>query len=403
MGSIYTSLFSGWCFTNNNAWTDKGRIIIAWNPRVFSLDIKLCTTQLIHCVVQVPNRTGRFLVTFVYGYNVESFREQLWKDLQELASGITKPWMVIGDFNEILSLQDRIGKKSTTKISSNFLQCLQSCQLKDLKFSGCYYTWNNKQRAEEKVYSKIDRALVNSQWIDQFPNSEAVFLPEGIFDHSPILVHISFKIQLEKKPFRYFRMWKEAPGYEGKIQTSWNLPITGTPMFQVVSKLKRLKQVLVTINREGFSDIQQKEFKAGLILKYLQEQLQKDPFNDRLITQEQLAREQFLYCHKAYLSFLAQKAKVVWMVNGDENTHIFHASLKARRIQNRILSIKTETGVWVDSPTDIKKSFLGLLPKLVGDSHGTQENSISVNYEAWTSFKCSSYSDSHKRFFNSGG
>ncbi|XP_062112055.1 uncharacterized protein LOC133823373 [Humulus lupulus] len=196
------------------------------------------------------------------------------------------------DFNEILSLQDRIGKKITTKISSKFLDCLTSCHLEDLKFSGCFYTWNNKQRAEEKVYSKIDRALVNPQWIDHFPNSEVVFLPEGIFDHSPILVHVTLEMQLEKKPFRYFRMWKEAPGYEGKIQTSWNLPVAGTPMFQVVSKLKRLKQVLVSINREGFSDIHQTEFKAGLLLKELQEKLQKDPLNDRLITQDQLAREQ---------------------------------------------------------------------------------------------------------------
>ncbi|XP_062110994.1 uncharacterized protein LOC133822613 [Humulus lupulus] len=239
MGSIYTSLFSGWCFTNNNPWIDKGRIIIAWNPRVFSLD----------------------------------FRDQLWKDLQELAVAITDPWLVIGDFNEIISLHERIGKKVTTKLSSKFMDCLTSCHLEDLKFSGCFYTWNNKQRAEEKIYSKIDRALVNSQWTDYFPNSEAVFLPEGIFDHSPILVHFALELKMEKKPFRYFRMWKEATCYEDKVQTSWNIPVAGTAMFQVMSKLKRLKQVLVSINREGFSDIQQTEFKASLLLKELQEKL----------------------------------------------------------------------------------------------------------------------------------
>ncbi|XP_062103367.1 uncharacterized protein LOC133814421 [Humulus lupulus] len=241
MGSLYTSLFSGWCFTNNNHWIDKGRIIIVWNARVFSLDIKSCTTQLIHCLVQFPNRAGRFLITFVYGFNDELSRDQLWNDLQELAVDITDPWMVIGDFNEILSLHERIGKKVTTKISSKFLDCLTSFHLEDLKFSGCFYTWNNKQRAEEKIYSKIDRALVNPQWTDYFPNSEAMFLPEGIFDHSPILVHFTLEMQLENKPFRYFRMWKEAACYEDKVQTSWNMPVAGTAMFQVISKLKRLK------------------------------------------------------------------------------------------------------------------------------------------------------------------
>ncbi|XP_062088459.1 uncharacterized protein LOC133795020 [Humulus lupulus] len=252
MGSMYTSLFSGWCFTNNNPLIDKGRIIIAWNPRVFSLDVRLCSTQLIHCLVQFPNRARRFMITFVYGFNDELSRDQLWNDLQELAVDITDPWMVIGDFNEILSLHERIGKKVTIKISSRFLDCLTACHLEDLKFSGCFYTWNNKQRAEEKIYSKIDRALVNPQWTYYFPNSEAVFLSEGIFDHSPILVHFTLEMQLEKKPFRYFRMWKEATCYEDKVQTSWNIPVAGTAMFQVISKLKRLKQVLVSINREGF-------------------------------------------------------------------------------------------------------------------------------------------------------
>ncbi|XP_062103058.1 uncharacterized protein LOC133814061 [Humulus lupulus] len=167
------------------------------------------------------------------------------------------PWMVIGDFNEILSLHERIGKKVTTKLSSRFQDCLSFCHLEDLKFSGCFYTWNNKQRAKEKIYSKIDRALVNSQWTDYFPNSEAVFLPEGIFDHSPVLVHFYLKFAMEKKPFRYFWMWKEAPSFAVKIQTSWNILVVGTEMFQVVSKLKRLKQVFSGINREGFSDIQQ--------------------------------------------------------------------------------------------------------------------------------------------------
>ncbi|XP_062118799.1 uncharacterized protein LOC133832476 [Humulus lupulus] len=238
--------------------------------------------------------------------------------MQELALSIADPWMVIGEFNEIISHHEKIGKKVTVKLSSSFQDCLSFCHLEDLKFS------------------------------------EAVFLPEGLFDHSPVLVHFYLEFAPEKKPFRYFRMWKEAPSYAAKIQTSWNIPVVGTEMFQVVSKLKRLKQVLSGINREGFSDIQQTKFKAKFLLRELQEKLQKDPLNDCIINQEQVARENFLHFHKAYMMFLAQKAKVIWLASGDENTHIFHASLKARRIQNRILSIKNECGIWVDTPDGMK-------------------------------------------------
>ncbi|XP_062113350.1 uncharacterized protein LOC133824482 [Humulus lupulus] len=320
MGSLYNSLFSGWFFTDNNPWIDKGRIIVAWNPKVYSLDIRLCTTQLIHCLVQVPNQAGSCFITFVYGFNDELSTEQLWKDMQELVVSIVDPWMVIGNFNEILSHHERIGKKVAAKLSSSFQDCLSFCYLEDLKFSGCFYTWNNKQKAEEKIYSKIDRALVNSQWTDYFPNSEVVFLLEGLFDHSPVLVHFYLEFAMEKKPFRYFQIWKEAPSYAVKIQTSWNIPVVGTEMFQVVSKLKRLKHT---------------EFKAKILLRELQEKLHKDPLNDCLINQEQVARENFLHFHKAYMMFLAQKAK-------------------ARRIQNRILSIKNKGGIWVDTPTGMK-------------------------------------------------
>ncbi|XP_062113079.1 uncharacterized protein LOC133824228 [Humulus lupulus] len=79
-----------------------------------------------------------------------------------------------------------------------------------------------------------------------------------------------------------------------------------------------------------------------------------------------MCREQYMSYHKAYMSFLAQKAKASWMINGDENTHIFHASLKARRLQNKILSIKNEVGNWVDSPTAITNAFLEYYKGLLG-------------------------------------
>ncbi|XP_062118594.1 uncharacterized protein LOC133832241 [Humulus lupulus] len=214
--------------------------------------------------------------------------------------------------------------------------CMTSCQLEDLKFSGCFFTWNNKQQNDERVCSKIDRAMVNSKWTDVFQESKATFFPEGIFDHSPIIISFYVDIQLGRKPFRYFRMWKEATAYKDRVSTSWRSPVYGTEMFKVVTKLKRLKQVLLEIDREGYQDLQK------------------------------LDSERFSHLHKAYLTFLAQKAKAAWVLNGDENTQFFHASLNARRLQNRILSIKTETSTWVDTPEGVRDAFLGYYQRLLG-------------------------------------
>ena len=79
MGKLYISLFHGWCFTTNNFWVDRGRIILAWNPHEFQVDIRDCSSQFIHCYVQ--RRLGEmFYVTFVYGVNDEKGRIVLWRN-----------------------------------------------------------------------------------------------------------------------------------------------------------------------------------------------------------------------------------------------------------------------------------------------------------------------------------
>ena len=65
--------------------------------------------------------------------------------------------------------------------------------------------------------------------------------------------------------------------------------------------------------------------------------------------------------HQAYVELLAQKAKMDWAKNGDENTRLFHQRIKARRIQNQIHSIYDTAGVWHDSPYGASSSFFTVL------------------------------------------
>uniref|UniRef100_A0A0V0HW66 Putative ovule protein n=1 Tax=Solanum chacoense TaxID=4108 RepID=A0A0V0HW66_SOLCH len=39
----------------------------------------------------------------------------------------------------------------------------------ELKSSGAFFTWNNKQGETNQVYSRIDRVLVNEEWIATLP------------------------------------------------------------------------------------------------------------------------------------------------------------------------------------------------------------------------------------------
>lgn len=70
-----------------------------------------------------------------------------------------------------------------------FKYCVEACGLQDLRSSGSYCTWNNKQQGSDRVYSKIDRVLTNYECIMDIPASEVYFVNEGLFDHCPAIIN----------------------------------------------------------------------------------------------------------------------------------------------------------------------------------------------------------------------
>ncbi|XP_062089719.1 uncharacterized protein LOC133796261 [Humulus lupulus] len=208
--------------------------------------------------LEVCSRAGKqtFLVSFVYALNDEKGRVSLWSDLKEIAAMSRGPWLILGDFNDILSAEERIGGKSKQAILGAFKECVESCGVEDIKYTGSFYTWNNKQDQSNRICSKIDRVMANQDWIEKFPTTEVVFLPEGNFDHCPALLSVYPDVAEGKKRFRYFRMWQNYPSFQEGLTVIWQEQDTNTPMFQLVKKLKRVKQLLRDMNKSEIGDIQ---------------------------------------------------------------------------------------------------------------------------------------------------
>ena len=113
---------------------------MAWNPVSFDVDILQCSSQLIRCLVKNYQSKEAFQITFIYGANDEKGRNELWDDLMQMAVKIQGPWMAIRDFNDVLDIEDRVGKRSNRRINGKFVDCVDECELEDLKFSGSFYT-----------------------------------------------------------------------------------------------------------------------------------------------------------------------------------------------------------------------------------------------------------------------
>lgn len=215
---VCTGLGNMWSFTTNYASHSAGRIWLIWNPIVFDVDIVFQSAQLIHCCVTHKNLRKSFDCSFVYGFNKESLREQLWLELLSLEMRVKGAWFVGGDFNNPLNFEDRLGSTIRWRDIEKFRNCVESCELLDMKHNGARFTWNNKQESQNRVFSKIDRTLVNMDWTSVFPGAETSFLPEGLYDHCPALVKFLTQSKVTFKPFRYFNMWSSFHGFIERVK-----------------------------------------------------------------------------------------------------------------------------------------------------------------------------------------
>ncbi|GKE78743.1 putative non-LTR retroelement reverse transcriptase, partial [Tanacetum coccineum] len=122
--------------------------------------------KVISCSIFVEGRTEEMLITFVYALNTPEERKALWEDLKtHKNSGMFrgKPWLICGDFNEILDMEKHSLHDSTATIPegmSDFQDLVNYCELVDLSYQGPKYTWCNK-RKNDLICKKLDRVLAN--------------------------------------------------------------------------------------------------------------------------------------------------------------------------------------------------------------------------------------------------
>lgn len=365
---VYANLFQQWCVTSNFHTHKGGRILVAWVEQNFGVNIVHVSDQIIH--VEGYNKVYKkaFQLSVVYGHNDNASRLAMWRDLERIGANMVMPWIVVGDFNSPLHYDDRVGSTVSYAEIRDFQQMVNKCNLVDLACTGPRYTWNNKQLGSSRVLSKIDRSLINDVWIENWPNSIVHFLPEGWFDHSPMVIRFDKQCGKGRASFKFFDMWTSHPEYLDTVKQAWNIEVTGVPMFKVVRKLKSCKYHLKNLNKQHYDKIADKHARARGDLEDIQQLLHRWPADPIVASYERYVAEQFKEANKAYGSYLAQKAKVKWLKEGDENTSFFHKIIKVRQHQQKILQVNAMDGTVRSTPDEVVDAFQQFYVQLLGST-----------------------------------
>ncbi|XP_074306230.1 uncharacterized protein LOC141641471 [Silene latifolia] len=159
----------------------------------------------------------------------------------------------MGDFNNVLAMNERIGSDVTAAEMKGFQDCVDVCGLMDLPAQGAFFTWINKQEPGSMVFSRIDRAMTNDEWLNMYPDTSTVFHPEGLFDHCPCTITMCPVVERKKGSFKYFNIWSKDPEFVDIVKEVWGRHMYDIKMFQVVQKLK---QPLKQLNGIAFANIE---------------------------------------------------------------------------------------------------------------------------------------------------
>ncbi|XP_074271256.1 uncharacterized protein LOC141595185 [Silene latifolia] len=249
----------------------------------------LLETRTIFSEVTDNVRGFKFKLTVVYDFNKLAERKDLWKSIIKYAHWGTGPWMIYGYFNNVMYPDERIGTDISWAEIRQFHDTCNSSNLHTIKTMGAFFTWNNKHKVGIRVFSRIDRVLHNDDWLIEYPDSVAHFLPEGLYDHSPCIISMREQYLSSPKGFRYFNMW------------------------------------------EGFQNIEHTFKVAEKALFCIQEELNRNPTDVILNDNEKVASQEVQNLLKAKQMFLSQKANLQCVLEGEDNSAYFHSVIKKRR------------------------------------------------------------------------
>jgi endonuclease/exonuclease/phosphatase family metal-dependent hydrolase len=105
------------------------------------------------------------------------------------------PWLCVGDFNEVLAVEEQFGTNEREEWQVQaFQETVNDCRLTDLGFHGLLYTWDNRQTGSRNVKARLDRALGDEAFLNRLGESEVYHIPLVESDHCGLLVEVRERV-----------------------------------------------------------------------------------------------------------------------------------------------------------------------------------------------------------------
>ncbi|XP_031091035.1 uncharacterized protein LOC115996030 [Ipomoea triloba] len=283
---------------------------------------KNCTASLLgyyknHVDVKVSVASSPcWRMTCYYGFPERNRRREAWDFLRSLAFPTDMPWVVLGDFNDLLFHHEkRRGNPHPDALLRGFGEAVDDCNLFQLPLKGYQYTWERGKGTENWMKERLDKVLVNESWNTLQDGAYVENILTRSSDHSAMFLCVNDGIRrrgVGRRDFKFEMAWLHDEGCRNVVENAWH-----------DGRLEWLLPCLRLCGERGLHD------PASLAeFKRIEDQL------PRLEAQED--------------TFWRQRAKQHWLRGADANTKFYHRYASARKKKNTLSKLKNDEGVWVE-------------------------------------------------------
>jgi hypothetical protein len=287
-----------------------------------------------------------------------SKRDESWDLMRILKQFSPRPWLCVGDFNEITDQHEKEGGNIRKESQmEKFREAIDNCSLCDLGFSGSKYTWSNGHSDGSFTKERLDRALANVEWVSVFKEVEVRIEAKRASDHNPVLIEFHEEKQEKRcghRGFKFEAKWWVDDECGSVIKSAWEAEGLHANRITVVrNKLQQCQKVLSGWSRRKFGDTEERlKSKNKELVKLTQAESSS---NQGAIKKLQDEIDEILEQEDVRWK---QRSKQNWYMQGDRNTKFFHAWASHRRKVNTIRKIKDNEGREWKKEKEIGRAFI---------------------------------------------
>lgn len=210
----------------------------------------------------------------IYGEPKWNQKARTWEAIRSLKQDLSSPWLIMGDFNEILYNSEKEGGRPRTQRQLQaFHDALSECELNDMGFTGDIYTWRRGQIRERLV-----RAVANIQWYNLYPQATLINSEITRSDHRPIVIDTQYLVPLHGgRSTKWFEArWLQEDTVEEMIKAAWARARARGEGPSFVEKIRDVHEELHKWDR----DVLKKPKKRMADLKRELERLRRGPMTE---------------------------------------------------------------------------------------------------------------------------